>query len=241
VKLDVRYKLFLVLSATFVTCLVVADLIGGKLTQLTIGGHAFTTSVGMVPFPVTFLLTDIINEFYGKKAARTVTLVGFGMAILTVVLIQVALAVPFAPFTRSPDWAGMNEPSFDNVFRGTWRMFGASMAAYLVGQLLDIGVFHMLKRWSHNRYVWLRATGSTVVSQLIDTVCIQLGAFYGLLTLPQIGNQIVTSYAIKLLVAVGLTPAIYAGHVFLERSFGMAPIRLGEDGEPEAGVEEPVA
>ena len=88
--LDKRHKLFLVLAGIFTTCLVVGDIIGGKLIETNIFGFEFTTTVGMLPFPVTFLLTDVLNEFYGKRAARFVTLVAFFMAVLSFTFIYLA-------------------------------------------------------------------------------------------------------------------------------------------------------
>jgi uncharacterized integral membrane protein (TIGR00697 family) len=213
--LDARLKLFLALAAVFVTSLVVGDIIGGKLFQLTVGSQVFVITVGMIPFPITFVLTDILNEFYGKRAARLVTLVGFFMAVFTFVVIWAAVQVPWAPFTRVSDWKGMTAAAFDNVFAGSRRILVASMVAYLVAQLLDIGTFHVLKRLSQNRFLWLRATGSTVVSQLVDTVVIQSLAWYGILSTKQIFDIVKTSYLVKL-----------------------RPVVLGPDGEP---IEAPAA
>ena len=89
-KLDARTRLFIILAGIFSTCLIVGDIIGGKLVQTTMFGQLFTTTVGMIPFPVTFLLTDVLNEFYGKRAARFVTLLGFGLAVLSFVVIFIA-------------------------------------------------------------------------------------------------------------------------------------------------------
>jgi hypothetical protein len=228
-QLDARLKLFLALAALFVTCLVVGDIIGGKLFQVTVGGKVFTITVGMIPFPVVFLLTDLLNEFYGKRAARIVTFVGFAMALFTLGIIWVAVQVPWAPFTYAADWTGMNEASFDRIFAGSQRILLASVTAYLIATLLDISVFHFLKRKTKNRFLWLRATGSTVVSQLIDTFVIQFLAFYGVMPTKVIFDVILTSYLVKLAIAVGLTPLIYAGHGLVERSLGIPPVVLGPD------------
>src|SRR5690606_35224089 len=130
--LDARLRLFIFLGAAFTTCLVVGDIIGGKLIEVSVFGFLFTTTVGMVPFPVTFLLTDVLNEFYGKRAARFITMVGFGMALLTFGIVFVSGAIPIAEFTKNPDWQGVTEESFVNVFLGSQRMIAASLAAYLV-------------------------------------------------------------------------------------------------------------
>ncbi len=220
-KFDARTRLFLLLSAVFVTCLVVGDIIGGKLVQTSIAGHAFTLTVGMIPFPVTFLLTDLLNEFYGKRAARMVTWIGFAMAALAYVFIFIAGAIPIAALTREAGWAGVTDEAFNRVFLSSQRMILASLTAYLIAQLVDIWVFHALRQRTGSRLLWLRATGSTAVSQMVDTVAINLVAWVGLLSTGQIVNIVVSSYVLKLGVAVLLTPLIYAGHSLMERVFGV--------------------
>ncbi len=227
--LDKRHKLFLVLAGIFTTCLVVGDIIGGKLVSTRLFGFEFTTTVGMVPFPVTFLLTDVLNEFYGKRAARFITLVGFGMAVLSFAFIYAAAAIPFAPLTRAPDWTGVNEAAFNNVFLGSLRMIVASLCAYLVSQFVDIGVFHLLKRVTSGKLLWLRATGSTAVSQLIDTITINFVAWSGLMSAGKIVNIIYSAYGLKLMIAIGLTPLIYLCHTLVERKLGIPAILAGGD------------
>jgi queuosine precursor transporter len=234
--LDKRSKLFLTLAAVFVTSLVVGDLIGGKLIEGSVLGFAFTLTVGMIPFPVTFLLTDLINEFYGKRAARTVTWVAFAMAVYALVLVKIALGIPIAGFTHSDAFEGVKDASFNNVFGSGQRILIASIFAFLSGQFTDVAVFHVLKRASKNRFLWLRATGSTAVSQLIDTVVINVAAWYGTSTEPRLPAIIASSYVTKLVIAVALTPAIYMGHVLVERLLGMKPVRLDDAGEPIAEV-----
>jgi hypothetical protein len=212
VKLDRRTQLFVLLVGVFVTSLVVGDILGGKLTEAPLLGQVRIISVGMIPFPVTFLLTDILNEFYGKKAARFVTIVGFFMALFT--------------------WTGMTPASFQSVFLSSQRILLASMVAYLLGQFLDIGVFHLLKRLSSNRFLWLRATGSTLVSQLIDTFVIQLLAWSGTLSAAKLIELVATGYVIKIVAAIALTPLIYAGHTLVERGLGILPVVLDEHGDP---------
>lgn len=229
--LDRRIQLFVVLGGTFITCLVVGDIIGGKLFEVDLfGWRVVALSAGMLPFPVTFLLTDLLNEFYGKKAARFVTVVGLAMALLTFGILEIAVTIPFAGFTSAEDWEGVTRAAFDNVFAGSKRILFASMVAYLVGQLLDISVFNLLKRLAKNRFLWLRATGSTAVSQLIDTIVVQVVAWYGLLSAGRMADLAVGSYAAKLIVAIGLTPLIYFGHAILERALGIQPLHLDEHG-----------
>lgn len=229
--LDTRGKLFLTLSALFVSALLVGDLIGGKLFEANVLGFTVRYSVGIIPFPITFLLTDLLNEFYGKRAARVVTWVGFGMALFTFGIITLAVALPWDPVTQAPDWTGITQPAFDNVFAGGQRILAASMVAYLAAQFVDIAVFAKVKAVTGGRLLWLRATGSTLVSQLIDTALIQTLAWVGLLPMEKVLSLIVASYVTKLVVAVGLTPAIYAGHAVVERWLEIPPARIGEDGE----------
>lgn len=232
-RFDARTRLFLVLAAVFTTCLVVGDVIGGKLIELPMPGWTAVITVGMIPFPVTFLLTDLLNEFYGKKAARFVTYVGFGCALLTYAFIFVGGAIPIAAFTHAEGWEGVTEGAFANVFLGSQRMIIASLTAYMIAQLVDIFAFHALKRMTRGKLLWLRATGSTVISQAVDTVAINFVAWTGVLGFDQILNVIASSYAVKILIAIGLTPLIYAGHAAIERWFGLAPVPIGE---PEGEV-----
>ena len=221
---DARAKLFLVLATTFCTCLVVGDLIGGKLIEGNLLGFRFTTTVGMLPFPVTFLLTDVLNEFYGKRAARFVTLVGLAMALLAFAVIYAAAAIPIAELARTPEWGGVTSDAFDNVFVGSLRMLSASLCAYVVSLFVDIGVFHLLRRVTGARLLWLRATGSTAVSQLIDTITINLVAWLGMMNLGEIIRIMISAYGLKLLIAVALTPFIYAIHGLVEGVLKIRPI-----------------
>lgn len=230
--LDTRAKLFLSLSSVFVTALVVGDLIGGKLMGVPLFGQVHYLSVGFIPFPITFLLTDLINEFYGKRAARTVTWLGFGMAVFTLVVITMAVAMPWHPDTLKPEWTGLTPSTFDLVFASGRRILIASMTAYVVAQLIDIAVFHRLKSLTKGKLLWVRATGSTVVSQLIDTIVIQSLVWSGNLELPKLTNLIITSWVGKVLIAVLLTPLIYLGHALVERLLGLKA--LPADSEPEA-------
>ena len=235
--LDKRHKLLLVLAGTFTTCLVVGDIIGGKLIEWSWFDVPFMTTVGMIPFPVTFLLTDVLNEFYGKRAARFVTVVAFAMAVLAFTIIYVSAAAPFAAMTRAPGWGGVTEASFNNVFLGSMRMIVASLSAYLVSQFVDIGVFQLLKRSTGGKMLWLRASGSTAISQLIDTITINFVAWSGEMPVAKIIGIIYTAYGLKLLIAIGLTPAIYAMHALVERGLGIPPhpvVEATEDGIPGA-------
>ena len=207
--------MFFALGSVFVTCLVVSDIIGGaKLAELGIVyGRPITVSVGMIAFPLTFVLTDVLNEFYGAKAVRFMTYVGLAMLLLTYAILIAATSLRAASYSPYPaSW-------FQGIFGSSLRLILASLTAYLVGQLLDIALFVLFKRWSRGRYIWLRATGSTVVSQLVDTVLVQFINFAGVLAVSDIWKLAQNSYVLKLILAIALTPLIYLGHAILGRTF----------------------
>ena len=224
--MNARERIYLVLSSTFVTCLVVADIIGCKLFKV---GSAFGTdfyqTCGMISFPVTFIVTDIVNEYYGGKATRRLTYVGLAMAALAFGIIYAARTIPAASI--SP----ISTDEFDKIFGMSNRLYIASLSAYMVGQLIDIAIFRALKRWTGGKAVWLRATGSTIVSQALDSFVVTTILFYGAdmgggktgdwTTVAQIG---IPGYVFKFTLAVGLTPLIYLGHGFIQRQFGMTPL-----------------
>ncbi len=219
--IDARLRLFLYLVGTFLTCLLIGNLIGGKLTSITLFGDERLISVGQLSFPLTFVLTDIVNEFYGRKAARQITMLGFFMTALAFGIIHLAAAVPFS------DKTAITPAAFENVFTSATRIQIASMIAYLCAQFLDIGVFFFIKQATGNRFLWLRATGSTLVSQLLDTILVISIAFPHLPTSVLV-NIIITSYAVKLFAAIVMTPVIYALHELLERRYKLVPVSLDE-------------
>jgi uncharacterized integral membrane protein (TIGR00697 family) len=218
--LDMRQRLFTTLAALFVTCLLVADLTGSKLWTIDGVSH----SVGMLSFPVTFLLTDLMNEYYGPRAARWVTYLGLAMSALTFGLLRLGSAMPVASF--SP----VSQQAYDAVFGAAQSMFVASLTAYLIGQLIDIWVFHALRRLTRGKLLWLRATGSTVVSQWFDSLVVTFIAFSGQPgpdgAMPNTGallTMAATGYTLKFVVAVALTPLIYASRSFVHRVFDLEP------------------
>ncbi|HEX8794219.1 MAG TPA: queuosine precursor transporter [Polyangiaceae bacterium] len=208
-------KLFVYMCAIFVACLLLGDVIGGKIIRTPLG----PISVGIIPFPVTFLLTDVVNDFYGRRGARFLTMIGFYMALLAWVLLQVTTLMPVDGSTY------FTQSEYAKVFGGSAQLFVASMLAYLVGQFLDIHVFQFWKGLTQSRHLWLRSTGSTIFSQAIDTVTINL--IFGRVTAGWgwgfIGAKIGREYVIKFCVAVLLTPAIYAVHGAVVRGLGIEP------------------
>ena len=196
---------FLVLAGFFITNAIVAELIGGKLVQFF---GLFTQSIGIILWPVIFLLTDLINEYYGKDGVRKLTYITVGLISFTFILLSVALTIPATSFSPVSDRV------FTTVFgQSQWIIVG-SIVAFLFSQLLDVYVFLAFKKATGDKHIWLRATGSTMVSQLVDTFVVQFIAF----VLPGKWpfNEFVVNaswgYAFKLLVALALIPMIYVGH-----------------------------
>ena len=208
-------KLFVCLCAVFVMCLLLGDVIGGKTIATPLG----PISVGIIPFPVTFLLTDVVNDFYGRKGARFLTWLGFGAAVGAWIVLQVGTLLPIDQSTY------FTQAEFQKIFGGSSQLFVASMLAYLIGQFLDIYVFQFWKALTQSKHLWLRATGSTVLSQAVDTIVIN-EIFWNWTAHREQGwilSKIGREYGIKVVVAIFLTPVIYALHGFIVRRFGMEP------------------
>jgi uncharacterized integral membrane protein (TIGR00697 family) len=205
-----RKELFFVwLTAIFVAALVTGDFIGGRFFVLF--GHTF--SAGIIPFPLTFVLTDVVNEFYGTTGARRLTFVGLGAAIFVWGVIQLALHLPSSPNSPIPDAV------FHAAFGTAARLYVASLSAYVIGQLLDISIFRALRRATGHRLLWLRATGSTVLSQMIDSFTVSFVFLAGTQSLGFITTNAANNYVGKLIMAVLLTPVIYAMHAIFRRRF----------------------
>lgn len=217
-------KVYVVCAAVFLTALVIAEATAGKFFTafslpftLTILGVEFDSVVmtaGVIAFPITFIVTDVMNEYFGKAGIRFVTYVGLAMVVFAFGLLQVALAVPTAPNSPVP------EAAFAAVFGTTTRVIIGSLVAYLVGQLVDIALFHRLRRWTGGRHLWLRATGSTLGSQFIDTFVVLSVAFAGQLALADIVAITLFNYGYKVAIAVGITPLIYLAHGAIDRYLG---------------------
>ena len=196
---------FLVLAGFFITNAIVAELIGGKLVQFF---GLFTQSIGIILWPVIFLLTDLINEYYGKDGVRKLTYITVGLISFTFIVLSVALSIPATSF--SP----VSDSVFNTIFgQSQWIIVG-SIIAFLLSQLVDVYVFWMFKKATGDKHIWLRATGSTMVSQLIDTFVVQFIAFVlpGKWPISEFLVNASWGYAFKLLVALALIPMIYLGH-----------------------------
>ena len=217
-------KLFVICTAVFVTALVIAEATASKFFtaftlpfDLSIFGVQFDTVImtaGVIAFPVTFIVTDLLNEYYGKSGIRFVTMVGMVMIVFEFALLQIAMAVPTASISPVPAEA------FDTVFGASGRIIFGSLVAYLIGQLADITLFHWLRRLTEGRMLWLRATGSTFGSQFLDTLIVLTVAFAGQLRFQEILAITLFNYGYKFIIAVLITPIIYLFHWVMDRYLG---------------------
>jgi uncharacterized integral membrane protein (TIGR00697 family) len=212
-----REWLFIFLAGLFITNAITAELISSKLIQIPIQignwKHNFITIVGVLPWPIVFLLTDTLNEFYGEKAVRRlswITTVLIGYCFIVVLL---ALQIPAVPDI------GVTDEQFGAVFgQAPWIMIG-SIAAFLISQLLDVTIFHWIKSKTGNNHIWLRSTGSTVVSQMIDTIVVLYIGFVlpGKMDWNTFAEVAPTNYLLKIGIAVALTPMIYLVHAGIRK------------------------
>lgn len=204
--------LFTVLAGFFVTNAIVGELIGGKLIQL----GPFTMSIGIIPWPVVFLATDIINEYFGKKGVRRLTLMTAGLIVYAFILLLAGMSISASGISPVTD------EQFRGVFGQSMWIIAGSILAFLASQLIDVLVFWVIRSRTGKRMIWLRATGSTVVSQLIDTFIVTGIAFWlpGKISFGQYINTAFTGYSAKLIIAIMLTPLIYLGHSIIHRYLG---------------------
>lgn len=204
---------FIILAGFFVTNAIVAELIGGKLVQFF---GIFTQSIGIILWPFVFILTDLINEHFGKQGVRKLTYITVALIIYTYLIISWGMAIP------ATDFSPVGQEAFQTVFgQSQWIIVG-SIVAFLCSQLIDVYVFWLFKNRTGNRMIWLRATGSTLVSQLVDTFVVQYIAFVlpGKWALEQFLVNALWGYLFKLLVALALIPLIYVMHFVIRKYLG---------------------
>ncbi|MGE0144950.1 MAG: queuosine precursor transporter [Planctomycetota bacterium] len=208
---------FVVLTALFVAALVSCNLVANKFVSVDLGFKVFTVSAGILPYPITFLVTDILSEIYGRRRANQVVLAGFAASLF--VLLVLALGGSFAAIEGSP----VDDSTFDRVFQNAWRVIAASMIAYLVAQFVDVWLYHFWKRLTRGRHLWLRNNASTICSQLLDTTLVVGVLFLGVLDGATIGRYILDGWLFKALCALLDTPLMYAAVAWFGRS-GVAPL-----------------
>jgi len=220
-----RDVVFAVLGGFFLVNAVVAELIGGKLVYVgpeswRLFGQRPVASVGVFPWPIVFVVTDLVNEYFGRRGVRRLTFLTVGLIVYVFGLLAVVRMPSAAPF-------GVGDAAFDAVFGQSQWIIAGSIAAFCLSQLVDVFVFHVLRRRTGPARLWMRATGSTVVSQLIDSVVV---LWIGL-ALPlgwsasEFAAAAVPNYLIKLTIALAMTPAVYLLHWAVERYLGREEAR----------------
>ncbi len=237
---DKPTRLYLVLAGFFIANTIIAEIIGVKIFSLedTLGiqkanfsllgteNLSFNLSVGVLPWPIIFVMTDIVNEYYGVKGVRFLTL-------LTTALISFAFVIFYFAIKASPDtgfWLGSYskegvpdmQAAYSAILGQGMNIIVGSLTAFILGQLIDAFVFRRIKRFTGEKAIWARATMSTVVSQFIDSIVVTFVAFTLFRGYP-IGQTMAwafTAYAYKFVIALAFTPLVYIIHSAAERYLG---------------------
>ena len=213
IRIDYTY---LVLSGLFVALLIVCNLVANKFVTVDMGFLGFKSpfilSAGVLPYPLTFLITDVLSEFYGKKRTNRVIITGL---IASVVILGVLLLGSVFPSIKD---SPVNNEQYDVVFKNSWRVIGASMIAYLLAQLVDVKLFHFWKGFTNGKHLWLRNNGSTIISQFVDTTLVVTVLFIGVKSFADIKGMIIDGWLFKFIAALLDTPIFYL-LVFVGRKY----------------------
>ncbi len=251
-----KTNLFIVLSAIFLTNAILAEIIGVKIFsgEKTLGFEPvnwsffgsyildFNLTAGAVIWPVVFITTDIINEYFGKKGVKKISFITAALIAYIFIIISVVTILTPADFwlevnASTPDGSPFNiDYAFNTIFRQGLGIIIGSLTAFLLGQLIDVYVFQKLRSITGTRMIWLRATGSTLVSQFLDSFVVLGIAFYvfGNWSLSQIIAVGIINYIYKFTVAIALTPLLYLGHGIIDRYLGK---ELAEEMMKEASLD----
>jgi len=208
-------KIYLYLAAIFIAALVVCNLIANKFITVDLGFKTFVLSAGVLPYPLTFLITDILSEIYGKKKTARIVWAGFAASLF--VLGVLLLAQQFTAIEGSP----VDDETFNKVFGNSWRVIFASMTAYLCAQLIDVRIYHFWKKKTAGKHLWLRNNFSTIFSQLVDTTLVVCVLFIGVRSSSEIVQFIIDGWIFKMLCAFIDTPLLYATTAFIRKKIGL--------------------
>ena len=215
-------RIYLFLGALFITSLVVSNLIFQKFFYWypidieIFDSKLFEISVGILPYPITVLITDLISEIYGKKRANDIVIAGILASLFSVGIILVADCVP--AISNSP----VDNATFKNVFSKTIIAVGASMFAYLFAQFIDIRIYHFWKNRTKGKHLWLRNNFSTWLSQFVDTFSIiSLLCYFEVLPWSSFKGLLISGFLFKVLVAAFDTPFLYLGVYIFRKRFNL--------------------
>ncbi len=208
-------QIYLILTALFVTSLVVSNLIFQKFFLWNpFGLFPFELSVGLLPYPITFLITDVISEIYGKKKANQVVITGIFASFFSILIVLVA------NYTSATSWSPVDNLLYTKVFGLSPLAVLASMLAYLFAQFIDIRIYHFWKQKTKGNHLWLRNNFSTFSSQFIDTfVVVLLLSLFKVLPWSVFGKLILSGFLFKVLIAILDTPFLYFIVFFFRKKF----------------------
>jgi len=221
ISADKRSKaelLYLILGSLFITSLVTSNLIFQKFFHWNpLGLFRFELSVGIIAYPVTFLITDIVSEVYGKKRATNLVIAGVFASFFALFIVMVSTVAP------ATDWSPLSDEEFRKTFSYTFIAVGASLAAYLAAQFIDVQVFHFWKKLTRGKYLWLRNNLSTFTSQFIDTFTVlSLLCSFGVIPWELFGMLLANGFLFKVMMALFDTPLAYLGVYGLRRYFKLS-------------------
>lgn len=232
-----RNRLFIILAGIFITNALLAEIIGVKIfsVEATVGlapAHInimgftmdFNLTAGVLIWPVVFITTDLINEYFGKPGVKQISYLTAFLITYAFIIIFFAMQLPPADWwvqSKDADGNPVNmHIAFNKILGQGQRIIIGSLAAFIIGQLTDVFVFQKLRQATGSKWLWLRATGSTLISQLVDSFVVLFIAFYGVYPTQQIVAIGITNYIYKFAVAILLTPIIYLGHSLIDNYLG---------------------
>ncbi len=196
-------QFYIILAGIFIASLVTCNLIANKFVTVNLGFKVFIVSAGILPYPLTFLVTDLISELYGQRKANLVVFSGFIASMFVLLFLWLG-----GQFNAIPS-SIVGDDTYNMVFQNAWRIIAASMVAYLFAQFIDVKIFHFWKKLTNGKHLWLRNNGSTVASQLVDTTLVICILFVGVWETNQILSAIIDGWLFKMLMAFIDTPIIY--------------------------------
>lgn len=213
-------RIYLILAALFIASLVTSNLIFQKFFYWypfhleMYGVKLFEVSVGLLPYPLTFLITDILSEIYGKRKANEVVIAGIFASFFSLLIIYISKEVPATP------WSQVNDGMFVNVFGAAPLAVLASMMAYLFAQFIDIRIYHFWKQLTQGKHLWLRNNFSTFSSQFIDTLTVLiLLCSFGIINWDKFSGLLISGVIFKIMIAILDTPFLYISVYAFKKRF----------------------
>lgn len=213
-----NHLVFTVFAGIFITSAIVAELISAKSVPT-----PFSPIIaGIIPWPIVFLLTDVMNEYFGKTAVKRLSYITAGLIAFCFLLVFIAVEIP----TDANSY--LSDAEFRKAFGGSLPIMIGSITAFLVSQLLDVRLFRLFNRLTGGRMIWLRSTGSTVVSQLVDGFIVIFIGFWlpGVYSFEQILVFWISGYSVKLIIAILLTPFVYLMHYLAKQILEPGTVNL---------------